>query len=123
MRNVKTHFFYENLHENQTSLEQYELIKIEENLQRNPVYFQFEETSMHYQEFDIEKTTIQLNLKIPELPTRYKKSIWQIGNDIWINFLALFFITFLIANILLNRLFESRLLRARKKHYSKDKEL
>lgn len=123
MRNVKTHFFYENLNENQTNFQQYELAKIEESLHRNPAYIYFQETSMHYQELDAEKTTIELHLKIPELPARYKKSIWQKGNDIWINFLALFFITFLIANYLLNRLFESHLLWARKKHYSKDKEL
>ncbi|CAO1366258.1 unnamed protein product [Diamesa hyperborea] len=123
MRNVKTHFFFENLNENQTNFQEYELAKIEENLQRNPAYIHFQETSMHYQELDADKTTIELHLKIPELPARYKKSIWQKVNDIWINFLALFFITFLIANFLLNRLFESHLLWARKKHYSKDKEL
>jgi hypothetical protein len=122
MRNVKSHFFYEKLNENQTNLEEFQFGKIQENLERNPINFKFAETSTDLMEFDADKTSIVVKLKIPEISIRYKKTFWKLINDLWVNFIALFTVTFFIANVLLNRLFESRWIMARKENCLKQKE-
>lgn len=123
MRTVKSHFFFDQLNENQTNLEEFELLKIQQNLERNPMHFRFDETSTVFQHLDNEKTIIKLNLKIPEVQIRYRKSFWQVLNDFWINYFAIFVIALVMGNFLLNKLFDNRWLIARRKMYLKDKEM
>jgi hypothetical protein len=117
LRNVKSHFFFDNLHENQTNLEEFRIAKIRENLQRNPLQFEFQESSMDLENVDSDKTSISVNLRIPDIPIRYRKGFWKILNDIWINYIAIFAVTFFALNFLLNALFESRWLMARRKNH------
>jgi transmembrane protein 231 len=122
MRNVKSHFFFEKLNENQTDLEEYEISTIKDQLAHNPMYFKFHETSTDLDELDDDKTSIRIRMKIPEIPIRYKKSFWQKLMDSWMQFLSLFAITFTIINFLLGHLFENRFIMSRRKNYVKDKE-
>lgn len=117
LRNVKSHFFFEKLNENQTNLEEYRVTQIRDNLQRNPLHFEFQESSTDLQNVESDKSTIKIKLTIPDVPVRYRKSFWKIVNDIWINYIAIFTVTFVSINFLLNLLFESRWLMARKKSY------
>ncbi|KAG5674426.1 hypothetical protein PVAND_004398 [Polypedilum vanderplanki] len=122
LRNVKSHFFFSNIHENQTDIEEYEISSIKERLKHNPMHFKFHEFSTDMNELDKYKTSIKLRIKIPEIPIRYKKSFWQKLMDVWMQFLALFIITFTIINFLLGHLFENRFIVSRRKNYIKDKE-
>lgn len=122
LRNVKSHFFHEKLDANQTDLEEFKIARIQENLERNPMHFQFYETSTDFKDFD-DKTTVKIKIFIPETATRYKKTFWQLVNDIWINYIAIFIVTFAVCNFLLNHLFEKRWLMARKKSFLKNKEM
>ena len=117
LRNIKSHFFYEKLNENQTNLEEFGMANIQENLNRNPMSFQFQETSTDLVHVDNFKTSVKVKLRIPQSTIRYKKTFWQNVNDIWINYVAIFIVTFVIANLILNFLFESRWLMARRKIY------
>lgn len=110
LRNVKSHFFYENL--NQT-LEHFHLAKIQETLEKNPLHFEFVESSTDLQEIDKGKTTIKIRMKIPEVEVRYQKTFWQALNELWVNYFAVLMITIVTANFLLSHLFEKRWLLAR----------
>lgn len=122
LRNVKSHFFYEVLNENQTNLEEFRLSSIREHLEHNPMYFNFKETATDYEQFDDDKTTIKIRVKIPELAIRYQKSFWQKLMSFWMQFLSIFIITIAIENYILNYIFENRLIITRRKNYIKDKE-
>ena len=122
LRNVKSHFFYELLNENQTNVEEFRLSSIRAHLEHNPMHFEFKETTTDYEQFSDEKTTIKIHVKIPELAVRYQKSFWQKMMNFWMQFLSLFIITIVIENYLLNYIFENRLIITRKKNYIKDKE-
>lgn len=122
LRRVKSHFFYEKLHENQTNLEEFEMRKIQQRLEHNPLLFKFRETSSDVSELSNIKTTIKIKLKIPEIPIRYQKTFWQKAMNVWIHFLALFVISYGIINFLLTLLFENRWIMSRRKNYVKDKE-
>lgn len=113
LRNTKSHFFYEKLQEKTSTLEEFNIERISDNLERNPVHFRFKESSTDQYELHQDKTTVHINMKIPEVPIRYNKSFWQALNDIWINYLAIFAITFYVSNLLLKHLFENRWLMAR----------
>lgn len=115
MRNTKSHFFFEGINENQTNLEDFHPLKIQENLERNPLHFNFQESPVDNEQLDSEKTTIVIKMKIPNVAIRYQKNFWNILNDLWINYVAFFAVTYFIANLSLNHLFENRLLMARKK--------
>lgn len=117
LRNAKSHFFFDKLNENQTNLEEYKISRIRENLQHNPLHFEFLESSTDLQNVESDKTSITIKLKIPDVPIRYQKSFWKSLNDLWINYIAIFAVTFFSINYLLNQLFESRWLMARKKSY------
>lgn len=122
LRSIKSHFFYEKLNENQTNLEEFEVKKIQERLEHNPMHFRFEETSIDMSELSNDVTSIKIKLKIPEIAMRYQKTFWQKLMDFWINFLALFVISLTIMNFLLTHLFENRWVMSRRKNYVKDKE-
>lgn len=122
LRSIKSHFFYEKLNENQTNLAEFEVKKIQERLEHNPMHFRFEETSIDMSELSHEVTSIKIKLKIPEIAMRYQKTFWQKLMDFWINFLALFVISLTIMNFLLTHLFENRWVMSRRKNYVKDKE-
>lgn len=113
LKSSKLHFFYEKLQEKSATLEEFHIERILDNLERNPVHFRFEESSTDQYEFHRHKTTVQIIMKIPEVPVRYNKSFWQALNDIWINYLAIFVITFYVSNYLLKHLFENRWVMAR----------
>ncbi|XP_070496593.1 transmembrane protein 231 [Chironomus tepperi] len=122
LRNVKSHFFYEVLNENQTNLEEFRLSSIREHLEHNLMHFNFKETTTDYEQFSDEKTTIKVNVKIPELAIRYQKSFWQKLMSFWMQFLSIFIIAIAIENYILNYIFENRLIITRRKNYIKDKE-
>lgn len=124
LRQIKSHFFYENLNENQTNFEEFEIKAIQERLENNPAFFKFQETSTDYSRLmnDNDKTSIRVRVKIPEIPIRYGKTFWQKVIDKWIQFLSLFIVTGTILNFFLNHLFENRWIMARRKNYVKDKE-
>lgn len=122
LRSIKSHFFYEKLNENQTNLEEFEITKIQERLEHNPMHFKFHETSIDASELSNDVTTIKIKLKIPEIAMRYQKTFWNRLFDFWIQFLALFAITLTIINFLLSHIFENRWVMSRRKNYVKDKE-
>lgn len=122
LRKVKSHFFYEKLNENQTKLEEFEMSKIQRQLEHNPMHLKFQETSTEAGELSNYKTTIKIKLKIPEIHFRFQKTFWQKSMDVWMNFLALFVISYAIVNFLLTHIFENRWIMARRKNYVKDKE-
>lgn len=122
LRNVKSHFFYENLNVNQTNLEEFQLTAIREHLEHNPAHFKFKETSMDHQDLNDDKTSVKIRVKIPELPIRYQKTFWQKIMDFWMQFISIFVITIAIENWMLNYIFENRLVITRRKNYIKDKE-
>lgn len=115
LRNVKTHFFFEKIYENATKLEDFHISKVLDNLERNAIFFKFMETSTDQHEFNGDKTTFQIKMKIPEVAIRYRKTFWQKLNDVWMNYLAIFAVTFFLANLLLKYLFENHWLMARRK--------
>lgn len=123
LRNVKSHFFNENLAKNETSLDKLSISRIKDNLERNPMHFRFQESSTDFEELDTESSSIKIKLRIPEVPIRYKKTFWKAVNDVWINYIAIFVVTFVVCNFLLNHLFENRILMARKKSSLKAKEI
>ena len=114
LHNTRSHFFSENLNRSQTDFDELKIEKVQENLERNPTYFHFQEAATDLQEIDSYKTIVKIKLLIKESSTRYKKSFWQIANDFWINYIATFIVTYGICNILLNHLFLNRWLMARK---------
>lgn len=122
LRNVKSHFFFDNLNENKTNLEEFTVGSIREHVEHNPMYFAFMETSTDYEEFNDEKTTLKIRIKIPELGIRYRKSFWQKFMDYWMQFISIFIITIAVENYLLNYIFENRWIITRRKNYIKDKE-
>lgn len=122
MRNVKSHFFYDKLDENQTNFEEFKLLSIEENLERNPMFFNFVEKSTEYGELSTDETTIKIKLVIPQVMIRYRKTFWQKVNDVWINFVSIFLVTIFIGNYVLGFLFENRHLMALRKNFSKNKD-
>lgn len=117
LRNVKSHFFFDNLNENQTDLEAFNIEKIQDNLDRNPMNLQFLETSTVLGEVDKSHTSVVIKVRIPQIPTRYRKTVWQKINEVWMNYVAAFAVTFFSINFVLNHLFESRWLIARKRVY------
>lgn len=123
LRNVKSHFFFEKLNENQTDVDEFKLARIQENLEQNPLHLRFQETATDLKELDTDKTTVKIKLKIPQIAIRYQKTFWQLINDAWINYVAVFAVTFSVANLILNLLFENRWLRARKQNYLKNQEM
>lgn len=116
LRNIKSHFFHANLLANQTNLEDFKITRIQKNLERNPMHLHFQEMFTDLQDIDPTKTTIKIKLKIPEIPLRFKKTFWQLINDAWINYVAVFIVIFAVFKLLLNHLFEKRWLMARKKN-------
>jgi len=122
LRNVKSHFYYEVLNENQTNLEEFRVSSIREHLEHNPMHFKFKETSTDHEKFSDDKTTIKVRVKIPELAIRHQKSFWQKLMSFWMQFLSLFIVTITIENYILNYIFENRLIITRRKNYIKDKE-
>lgn len=117
LRNIKSHFFHDELKANQTDLDKFKFDKIQENLERNPMHFYFQETSTDLEEFDLHETTVTVKMSVPEISTRYKKTFWQIVNDVWINYIAIFVVVYFVCNFILNHLFENRLLIARKTNF------
>lgn len=117
LRNVKSHFFFDNLNENQTDLEAFSMESIQENLDRNPMNLQFDETSTVLGEVDKHQTTVVVKVRIPQIPIRYRKTAWQKVNEVWMNYLAAFAVAFFSINFVLNHLFESRWLLARRRLY------
>jgi transmembrane protein 231 len=122
LRNVKSHFFYEKLNENQTKLDEFEMKKVQQRLEHNPMHFKFQELATDVSELSNLMTSLKIQLRITEIPIRYQKTFWQKSMDVWINFLALFIISYTIVNILLTHLFENRWIMSRRKNYVKDKE-
>lgn len=122
LRNVKSHFYYEVLNENQTDLEEFKVSSIREHLEHNPMHFKFKATSTDHEKFSDDKTTIKVRVKIPELAIRHQKSFWQKLMSFWMQFLSLFIVTITIENYILNYIFENRLIITRRKNYIKDKE-
>lgn len=122
LRNVRSHFYYEVLNENQTNLEEFRVSSIREHLEHNPMHFKFKGTSMDHEKFSDDKTTIKVRVKIPELAIRHQKSFWQKLMSFWMQFLSLFIVTITIENYILNYIFENRLIITRRKNYIKDKE-
>lgn len=123
LRNVKTHFFDNNLVRNETNLEKLSISAIKDNLERNPMHFHFQESSTDFKDLDSEMSSITIKLKIPEVAVRYKKTFWRALNDVWINYLAIFVVTFFACNFLLTHLYENRILTSRKKSSMKTKEI
>jgi Transmembrane protein 231 len=119
MRNRKSHFFFDQNHKTKTNLDEFHPSKIRENLERNPLHFNFQESSTDLQHVDRDETTISIRMRIPSVSIRYQKSFWKTVNDLWINYIAIFSVTFLAANLTLNKLFDSRWLMARKERYVK----
>lgn len=117
LRNVKSHFFFDNLNENQTDLEAFSIERIQDNLDRNPMNLQFDETSSVLGEVDKSQTSVVVKVRIPQIPIRYRKTAWQKVNEVWMNYLAAFAATFFFINFVLNHLFESRWLMARRRLY------
>lgn len=115
LRSAKSHFFFDKLSDNETSLDEFKITRITENLQRNPLHFYFRESSTVHQEVDNHQTSIKIRLKIPQTGVRFKKTFWQNLNELWINFVALFAVTFLLCKFILSNLFEHRWLMAKKK--------
>lgn len=112
MRNVKSHFFFGNINENETRFEDFKFEKIEENLERNPMHFRFVEESTDYGSLKKDETSLKIKLSIPQVSVRYNKTFWQKMNDIWINYIAVCILTFFLAKIILGYLFENRHLMA-----------
>lgn len=123
MRNVKSHFFFDALNENQTSLEEFKISKIQENLERNPLYLRFQEQSTDLRDVDPHKTSIKITIKIPQVPIRYMKTFWQNVNEFWVNFLCVFVVTLVLCNAFLKCLFENRWLMSRNKNNLKNKDI
>lgn len=117
LRNIKSHFFFENINENLTSLEDFRPSKIRETLENNPLHFEFQESLLDFQHLNNDKTNVVIKVKISEVAIRYRKSFWTMINEVWINYVAVFCVTLFIANFLLNLLFENRWLTARRKRY------
>lgn len=122
MRNVKSHFFFEKTDENRTKVEEFQPSKIRAVLERNPLHLNFQESSTDLGEVDSDKTSVVLKLRVGAMPIRHHKSFWMLVNELWINYLAIFVVTFCAANFLLNSMFENRWLAARKKHLLKKRE-
>lgn len=120
MRNVRSHFFYENVSENQTNFEEFKLEKIASTLERNPMHFRFIEESTDFGALNMDETTLKIILNIPQVNIRYNKTFWQKMNDIWINYIAVFIVTIFIANWTLGYLYENRILMALQR-FSKSK--
>lgn len=112
MRNVRSHFFYENVNENGTKFEDFKIEKIEENLVRNPMHFRFVEESTDFGSLNKDETTLKIKLIIPQVAIRYNKTFWQKMNDIWINYIAVCILTFFLGKMILGFLFENRHLMA-----------
>jgi len=65
-----------------------------------------------------------VKMSIPQSGIRYKKSFWLVVNEVWINYIAIFFVSYAVCNFILNHLFENRWLMARKKSFFvKNKEI
>ncbi|CRK94695.1 CLUMA_CG008195, isoform A [Clunio marinus] len=122
LRRVRSHFFYERINENQTNLDEFHFENIKENLERNPIFFYFQESSTELQEIEEDKTIVRIKINIPEIPIRYRKTFWQLVNDLWINYIAIFLITLTVYKFILNYLFENRYLRALKRNHLLKKE-
>lgn len=116
MRNIKSHFFHDTLELNQTNLKDFKIAKIQETLDRNPLHFFFQEISTDFEELETQSTSVKIKLSIPETETRYKKTFWQVVNDVWINYIAIFIVTYVVCNFVLNQMFENRWLMARKRN-------
>jgi hypothetical protein len=123
LRKSKTHFFYENIDENQTEIEEFDLPHIRNRFEMNPLFISYDETSLDLNRIEETKTMINFKVKIPVISVYYKKSFWQkLLFDFWVSFIALFVISFAIINFILSHLFENRYINARRKNYIKDKD-
>lgn len=114
LKNTRSHFFFEKLNENTTTLDEFKISRIQENLERNPMHFRFRESSTDIREVDRFLTSIEIKLKIPQTAVRYRKTFWQLLNDFWINYISVFAVSFLTCKLLLTHLFDNRWLIARK---------
>lgn len=122
MRNVKSHFYYEKLNENQTNFEDFKISNIEKNLEKNPMHFHFVEKSTEFGELSTDETTVRIKLTVPEVMIRYRKTFWQKFNDVWINYISIFVVVIFIAKFILGIIFEKRLLMSLRKNILKNKD-
>lgn len=111
-RNVQSHFFNASYTANGENVERENFVK-HEDFNHYPMYFRFHEIATSYQEFNHQKTSITLHVKIPQVHISYKKKITNIALELWKSFFSLVIITLILSNLMLQYLFEKKCLKAR----------
>jgi Transmembrane protein 231 len=99
MFDQKSHFHPTIINQNSSRLTDYDLSKAYSKLVTNPAHFHFIEefrTTGDNNRFD--EFTLRLNLSLPEVIVRYRKTFWRLLFEFWIQYLAIFVVLYVLAD-------------------------
>lgn len=109
MRNIKSHITYPQLNSN-TSLENFSLKSIRDQLMKNPIYLGFKQHSITTEPNSEDNIKIHISLSINEVSIRYNYTQWQKVTAVWMQYLAVFVIFYKIALRLVGYVFDNQYL-------------
>lgn len=113
LRHIKTHFYYQLINPNSTHIRDYTRDAINERLELNPVFLKYQEDEFKVTKLAKgENVIVEVSLDIGEMMIRYKFTLWQVLNRIWIEYLAVFVVLYLVGEKIKDYLFRNQYLAA-----------
>jgi Transmembrane protein 231 len=99
MFDQKSHFHRTIINQNSSRLADYDLLKAHSKLVTNPAHFHFaEEFRTTVGDGRNDEFTLRLELNLPEVFVRYRKSFWRLIFEFWIQYLAVFVVLYVLAD-------------------------
>lgn len=112
-RHIKTKFHHLNISTNSTSTKQFNIESILDRVKSNPAYFQLDIQETYFKKSPPTRgLSIQLDIDILQLGSRYHLSIWERLGQFWLYFASFFGISFYIMNKLKDFLFGNHIVRS-----------
>ena len=112
-RNMKTSFHNIKLQANSSNIRQFEIESIWQQIKLNPAYFYLDIQETYIKKGPKERgLTVQTDLDILQLGSRYHLSIWERLGQFWLYFASFFGISFYIMNRINDFLFGNHIVRS-----------
>uniref|UniRef100_A0A336M9W9 Transmembrane protein 231 n=1 Tax=Culicoides sonorensis TaxID=179676 RepID=A0A336M9W9_CULSO len=112
LRNIKSHFYYNVLDTNSSHIDDYSFEKIQCQLEMNPIFLKFEEENER--KFDSKELNFKFELKVDvdDIMIRYQFTLWQIVNQIWIQYVAVLVVFYILGEKIKDYIFRNQYLAA-----------
>lgn len=113
LKNIKTHFFHNLIRANSTSIRDYSVDAVNERLETNPVFLRNVEDGLRITKLTKdENVNIDIKLQIGDIMLRYKYTLWQVLNRMWIEYLSVFIVFYLLGEKVKDYVFRNQYLAA-----------